>query len=216
MKTIHRFLTLLSLMLIWQTSWAISADLFEKPDNNSLQQFSSEGHIVGFKPGEMYVAAMNHALQVKFIDANAVVPITPEVQTNNPASNPQEAKVQAFTQASYKQLWQGIDLDYTPGGGIIQSTYTLQPGAQVDDIVLQYNVPIAIQKNGQLQLTFETGKLTESAPIAWQMINGKKIAVEVGFKQLAANDQLGFQLGEYDLAQTLYIDPTLTWHTFLG
>ena len=216
MKTIHRFLTLLSLMLIWQASWAISADLFEKTDNSKLQQFSSSGHIVGFKPGEIYVAAMNHALKVKFIDANAVIPTAPESTAKNLDSNQQESKVQAFTQASYKQLWQGIDLDYTPGGGIIQSTYTLKPGARVDDIVLQYNVPIAIQKNGQLQLTFETGQLTESAPIAWQVINGQKIAVEVGFKQLAANNQLGFQVGEYNPAQTLYIDPTLTWHTFLG
>ena len=50
------------------------------------------------------------------------------------------------------------------------------------------------QKDGSLKFTFERGYLTESKPIAWQDINGKRIPVTVAFK--VSGDEVGFSVGD--------------------
>jgi hypothetical protein len=112
-------------------------------------------------------------------------------------------------------VWNGIDLMYTAtAGSIYTTTYTLAPGADSSQIRLRYNAPLALTKDGTLRIAFETGTLTESAPIAWQDINGKRTAVNVAFD--VHGQDVGFTLGAYNPHHTLTIDPTLAWHTFLG
>ncbi|MEI6415777.1 MAG: SBBP repeat-containing protein, partial [Pseudomonadota bacterium] len=112
-------------------------------------------------------------------------------------------------------LWPGIDLDYTPGDGILQSTYQLAPGARPESIELDYNIPLAITRDGQLQLHFGHGILTESAPLAWQTIGGEQHPVVIAFEP-RGEKRLGFRLGVYDATQPLTIDPNLSWTTFAG
>ena len=99
--------------------------------------------------------------------------------------------------------------------GILRSTYTQAPGAKVEAIRLVYNVPIEITPEGALTLAFATGTMHESAPIAWQVIEGQQRPVTVAFHKLP-NNELGFRVGKHDPAQPLIIDPTLTWNSFLG
>jgi hypothetical protein len=48
--------------------------------------------------------------------------------------------------------------------------------------------------------------MTESPPIAWQEIDGKRHAVKVSF-QLQADNRIGFKLGDYHTARPVFIDP---------
>ena len=57
--------------------------------------------------------------------------------------------------------------------------------------------------------------MTDSAPVAWQDIDGQRQFVEVSYV-LLGNNEVGFTVGDYDHSQQLVIDPTLTWNTFLG
>lgn len=115
----------------------------------------------------------------------------------------------------YPNLWPGIDLRYDAKDGIVRSTYILAPGAKADAIRLAYNVAPDITAAGDLTLNFATGALHESAPLAWQEIEGKQHPVQVAFHK-HENGELGFSLGDYDPALPLIIDPTLTWNTFIG
>jgi len=74
---------------------------------------------------------------------------------------------------------------------------------------------VEIMQEGGLRLHFETGYMTESAPVAWQEIGGQHVAVAVQFAQQAEN-RVGFSLGSYDPAHSVYIDPVYQWHTFYG
>ena len=56
--------------------------------------------------------------------------------------------------------------------------------------------------------------MTESAPVAWQEICGKRIPVEVAFK--VADCETVFTVGGYDKSLPLFIDPTYEWHSFFG
>jgi hypothetical protein len=71
-----------------------------------------------------------------------------------------------------------------------------------------------LQGDGSLGFSFERGVLSESAPVAWQQFDGKRVPVEVAFRVSEA--EVGFSVGAYDRSHPLIIDPTYTWHTFYG
>ena len=210
--SLHHTVLVLFLLVI-TTVQAASADRSLdtlKPDNprTSLQQFTSKAHVTGFEVGEMYIAALDHGVNIKFVDANPVAPVS----SQSPSAT---TSLQQLQTVNYDNLWDGIDLEYDRGNGIVRSTYTLAPGAAPQDIALLYNTSFEIQQNGALHLNFETGVLTESAPVAWQDIDGERMPVKVVIIE-TTKKQLGFEVGEYDINQPLIIDPTLEWLTFIG
>jgi hypothetical protein len=210
-KTLFNILSavsLLSAVLPLQTVAAALAVLTAKPEAPELLQFTAGGHVLGFAAGGMYAATGSHALHVEFMDANRVRP-----QSDSPASG--EGQAAALSRVAYADLWDGITLAYTAdAGGIYTTTYAIEPGADPGEIRLRYNAPLAVNEDGTLGIAFETGALTESAPVAWQEINGKRVPVEVSF-QVSGQD-VKFALGSFDPDFTLTIDPSLAWNTFLG
>ncbi len=174
----------------------------------SMLQFTSSGHALGFTAQTMYAATGSHALRVDFISAH---PIQPQTDSSTNA----DGKPAPLSSVTYPGLWDGIDLLYSAiAGSIYTTTYTLAPGADVSDIRLRYNAPLTLNKNGALSIAFETGVLTESTPIAWQDIDGKRSAVDVAFQ--VHGQEVGFTLGAHNPRHALIIDPSVVWNTFLG
>ncbi|MGC1375258.1 MAG: hypothetical protein WA821_03490 [Anaerolineales bacterium] len=119
----------------------------------------------------------------------------------------------ALGRVTYKDAWPNIDVTYTATqAGLAESAYTLQPGARAADIRLKYNTPVQLTEDGALSFSFESGNLTESAPIAFQEIAGKRLPVDVRFT--LKDGEVGFALGAYNPNLPLTIDPTYEWHTF--
>jgi hypothetical protein len=102
-----------------------------------------------------------------------------------------------------------------PENGIVRSSWTVAPGADLAAIRLRYNRAVTLTASNEVRVAFEAGVMAESRPVAWQDVNGLRRPVEVRFVQLEA-DVLGFRAGPYRSDLPLTIDPTLTWHTFLG
>jgi hypothetical protein len=178
-----------------------------RPDE--ILQFTSGGHLLSFEANAIYVAGGSHALRIEFVD-----PCT----TNAFAAGADDhAKGAApLSQVSYSNLWDGVSLTYdAPGDGVVRSTYRLAAHADAGAIRLRYNAPIALLNDGSLRVAFKTGTINESAPKAWQQRDGKRVLVQVAFAP-HDNSEVGFVLGEYDRNAPLFIDPTLTWNTFLG
>jgi len=173
-----------------------------------LLQFTSGGHTLGFAADGMYAVTGTHALHVDFAGANLVQP-----QADSPASA--DGKAAPLSRVTYADLWDGVTLTYTATAGSIYTTvYTLAPGADAKNIRLRYNTPLALNDDGTLSIAFETGTMTESAPIAWQEIQGKCVTVDVSFHVKA--QEITFAIGRYNPRYTLTIDPSLVWNTFLG
>ena len=144
-----------------------------------LLQFQSAGHVLGFGPGRMYVSNGTYALRVEFVGAGNVAP---QAAASTPAGG--EA-APALTPVTYRNLWPGITLTYDAAGGVARSTYTLVPGANPAAIRLRYNAPVTVEAGGSLRVRYETGEMRESAPLAWQEIDGRRVPVAVAFAPLS-------------------------------
>ena len=184
----------------------------QSPDS-SLLQAKSGGHVLGFQPGKVYLAGMDHALRLEFQGTPGVAPQTSG--SNAFAGKSAFGAADELSRVTYTGLWPGVDLVYeaTPDG-IAKSTYTLSPGARVGRIRLRYNTSVTLQPGGSLRFAFKTGFLSESPPQAWQEIGGLRRAVQVAFS--VTKQVVGFRLGAYDRRYPLVIDPRYTWHTFSG
>jgi hypothetical protein len=188
---------------------------------NGLLQFTSAGHVLGFREKEIFIAAGDHALKVKFVGARATFPHA----QGNPlmlASSQQGGR--ALGKVTYHDMWDGVTVVYEGvPGAVVKSTYYIAPrttnvghtSSPVDQIRLRYNVPVRLDDKGNLVMSFETGEICESAPVAWQEVQGNRIPVEAAYC-LFGEKEVGFRAGKHDPAVPLVIDPKLVWNTFMG
>ncbi|MBI5034786.1 MAG: SBBP repeat-containing protein [Chloroflexi bacterium] len=207
-----RFGLLMTMLLALLALHGTSAEAMTT-NENLMQQFTSGGYILGFKSDGVYLASTTHALHVEFVNANPVQPQS----TVPPTTSGQAA---TLDQVTWRNLWNGITLTYRASAdGIVESVYSIDAGASVEQIRLRYNAPVEQNVDGTLTLKYATGQMRESAPIAWQVIDGERVpvAVAVQIRTTSARDsEIGFALGEYDPAYPVTIDPTLTWNAFFG
>ncbi len=136
-----------------------------------------------------------------------------------------------YGEVIYRQLYAGIDLQYTgtEGAGAdangaqaryLKGTYTVMPGADPTAIRWWHGGATNVQVdpatgNLLIRLADNGGTLTEQAPVAWQVIDGRRVTVPVQYT-VATNGQVGFALGQYQSAHALIIDPTIVYSTYLG
>jgi len=183
---------------------------------NSLLQFTSSGHVLGFGQREMYVVGTGHMLKVSFMGARSITPMTP---AGIEGKTPDVRFTQLLDKVTYTDLWKGITLIYKKSGrGVVKSTYRISAGTNpkcLDQIRLRYNVPVHMDDKGNLVMFFEKGEMRESAPVAWQEIDGKRVPVAVAYHLLGEHD-VGFRVGNYNPFYTLILDPELIWNTFMG
>ncbi|MBI3232817.1 MAG: SBBP repeat-containing protein [Bacteroidetes bacterium] len=126
--------------------------------------------------------------------------------------------VYSFSDVTLKDVWKGIDIHFkTDPNNMNQIKYDfiLRPGALINDIQLKYlgfdNKPILA--NAQ-SLIFETslGKLTETIPSSYYK-NGEPVAINYHISEDNIVTFVGNQIRD---DQTLIIDPSLSWGTYLG
>ena len=207
MKT--KFLCIITFIAMLLTGAPITRAAGQSSTHPAYQQYQSGGHILGFGQGQVYLAGLDHALRVEFARGNNIAP-------SGAGASAQISQPAPLQRVSYLNVWDGIDVTYTSAAGqLAESTYTVHPGGRVDSIHLCYNVPVALQADGSLSYAFQTGYISEFAPIAWQQIGGKQVAVPVSFVK-QSNNEVSFAVGVYNPAFPVTIDPSYTWHTFYG
>ncbi|MFC2049829.1 SBBP repeat-containing protein [Chloroflexota bacterium] len=210
MRTVSRlFILIIVLCSLHFEVLPARASVDSDTGENLLQQFTSGSHILGFGKREMCLAGLDHALRVEFVGGRTVKPVAEGTRNEQNGIAP-------LGKVSYKGVWDQIDAIYSAvESGIAESTYVVHPGGSPSDISLRYNVPLEITPDGGLRFNFESGYLTESAPVAWQEINGQHIPINVHFTQ-QGETQAGFALVDYNTQYPVYIDPTYEWHTVYG
>jgi hypothetical protein len=199
---------------------SVSKDLGRKTvlATDDLLQFTAGGHVLGFRKGDMFIASGDHALRIEFINSQPVAPLNEEISSSMESSR---QVTESLGRVSYSNLWDGVTLVYERhNDGAVKSSYIIKPGGSgvsspIGRIRLRYNVSVEVDSGGNLVLSFETGRLIESRPVAWQEIKGERVPVDVSFRSLG-DREVGFKVGPYDPQFPLVIDPVLSWHTYMG
>ncbi|MBZ5536572.1 MAG: SBBP repeat-containing protein [Acidobacteriia bacterium] len=182
--------------------------------SDKILQFTSSGHILGFGAEGVYVASGSHALRVQFVNARNSNPVSNGSSNSAVPGDKQHAT--PLSQVTYANLWDGVTLTYdAPSGAVLRSSYRIDAFASLENVRLRYNAPVSVESDGSLRISFQAGAMNESAPQAWQEREGKRVPTMIAFSQ-RGKDEIGFVVGKYDPGKPLFIDPALTWNTFLG
>ena len=125
--------------------------------------------------------------------------------------------VPGYSKVRYKNLYPGIDLIYYGHDGQLEYDLVLAPGA--DPQRIRFAVAGADQLNlndqGDVVLTLGGSQVAIRKPFVYQEVAGAKRAVKTDYV-LLSKDEIGLQVGPYDSAKSLVVDPALVYSTYLG
>jgi hypothetical protein len=125
--------------------------------------------------------------------------------------------VPAFGQVKYKSIYPGVDLIYHGNQQQLESDFRVEPGADPSRIALEFGEgeKISIGPEGHLLLEMPAGSVRLCKPVAYQETAGARVYIPAKFS-IRSDGRVGFELGDYDHAKTLVIDPVLAYSVILG
>ena len=123
----------------------------------------------------------------------------------------------AFGTLAYEGLYDGIDLLVSGQPATLKYEYHLDAGADASQIALRFDgaEDVYLDESGALHVDLGDGELIDDAPIAYQDINGVRVAVDSAFV-IADDGAVSFALGDVDPTAELVIDPILAWGSYMG
>jgi hypothetical protein len=120
-----------------------------------------------------------------------------------------------FARVQYQAVYPGIDLVYYGNQGQLEYDFRVAPGADPNQIALNFKGASAHIDSADLILSTDQGDVRFRAPHIYQQDGNTQKSVAGGFRQLADNG-IGFTIGDYDHSRELVIDPVLSYSTYLG
>lgn len=124
--------------------------------------------------------------------------------------------VRSFQEATLVDFYPNVDLKVIDAASEFKYELWCAPGTDYKQIQLRMKgfSDLVLDKAGNLVLSTPLGKITEKKPVAYQMLHGKLSPVSCKF--ILKKDIVSFELGKYDPAATLIIDPVLIFATYSG
>lgn len=125
--------------------------------------------------------------------------------------------VPTYSRVSYSEVYPGIDVVYYGDQRQLEYDFIVAPKANPDAIEMSFAgiAGFEISRLGDLLLHTAQGDIRQRKPVAYQETNGVKDYVSVSYAPNGFG-RIGFQLGAYDTARPLVIDPVVIFSTYLG
>ncbi len=122
-----------------------------------------------------------------------------------------------YGRVRYERVYPGVDLVFYGRDGQLEYDFIVAPGADPGAIQLEYAGAnsIRIDGNGDLVLVLDDGEVRHRAPLVYQDDGGHRRTVAGRFV-LGVGDRVGFEVGDYDRAAPLVVDPVLSYATYFG
>jgi hypothetical protein len=117
-----------------------------------------------------------------------------------------KARVPTYAGVVYKDLWPGIDLEYSGTSGRLKYTLTVAPGADPTQVRLAYRGAsgVRVSEQGRLEIETPAGGFAEDVPYVYQ-VDGRQVEVASAYQ--VEGETFGFRLGDYDRNSPLALDP---------
>jgi len=116
----------------------------------------------------------------------------------------------------YRSVYPGIDVIYYGHQGQLEYDFVVAPGADPKQIHLdiQGAERLYLDAAGNLVLVAQGRELIQQAPKVYQRIGDVERLIPGRY--VLTSNRLGFEVAAYDTAQSLVIDPVLSYSTYLG
>ncbi len=159
---------------------------------------------------------------VRFLGSNADVKLTGVSRQPGTANfltgsaGSWHVNVPTFSALEYRSLYPGVTLRYTGVISTLKSEFVVEPGGDPGSIRMQYtgHGRVDLSAKGELILTEGVSVLTEEAPFAYQLIDGRRVVVPAAY--LVHGNVIRVSVGGYDPRQTLIIDPIISYSSYFG
>ncbi len=125
--------------------------------------------------------------------------------------------VPAYGSAVYRNLYDGVDMVFRSGGGLLKAEFVVQPGRDHRVIQVRYRGAqrMEIEPDGGLAIYSGNGVFREQAPVVYQDLpEGRRFVAATYIQQ--GDETIRFRVEDYDRGHPLVIDPALTYSTYLG
>jgi hypothetical protein len=125
--------------------------------------------------------------------------------------------VKSYARVRYRSVYPGIDLVYYGNQQELEYDFVIAPGADPKAIKLTFDGvrQIRVDAQGDLVLDAEGGEVRQRKPVAYQEAGGHRQQVASRYR-LTEDSQVCFELGDYDRAWPLVIDPVIAYSALLG
>ena len=131
--------------------------------------------------------------------------------------------LETYRKVLYTGVYPGVDLLYYGTQGRLEYDFILAPQADPSKIRLKFagaqpvvdasgDLVLSLPKNGQNPVEND---VRFRKPVLYQQVQGVRQPVSGKFT-IAANHEVSFEVGTYDRAQELVIDPVLVYSSYLG
>ena len=121
-----------------------------------------------------------------------------------------------FAGVHYQSVYPGIDLVFYGSQGRLEYDFKVAAGADPSQAELQFDGATKLElSGGDLILKGTWADVRLQAPRVYQNAAGQQLPVQGRFVLRAAN-RVGFEIGAYDRARELVIDPTISYSTYFG
>ena len=165
-------------------------------------------------------------LRMKLRNANGVAKVTGVdelVGTSNYFIGNDPAKwqtnVPTYAKVKYEGVYSGIDLVYYGNQRQLEYDFVVAPGADPSRIAFDVSGAKRIRRDAQGDLVFKmkTGgdEIRWQKPVVYQEKDGARELVAAHYA-ITDTNSVGFEVARYDATRPLYIDPLLTYSTYLG
>jgi hypothetical protein len=134
---------------------------------------------------------------------NYYLPQCPDGLTNVPG----------FAGLRYRNIYNNIDLVLHASREGLKYEFEVRPGGKIEDIRLRHegSTGRALMPDGSLHLFWPMGHTREGKPFSFQEIDNALMEIRTSYR--VDDNDIQFDVHDYDAAQTLVIDP---WSTYYG
>ena len=115
------------------------------------------------------------------------------------------------------QVYPGIDLIYHGNQRQLEYDFVVAPGADPGRIQIAFKgvEKLSLDSEGNLVLATGHGNIVQHKPVVYQDLNGERRSID-GRYVLRGKRRASFDVGSYDTAHPLVIDPVMVYATYLG
>ena len=190
-------------------------------DEAQLNRLHEHGPVKA-KPLPQDTSLSVYALSYQFINTSPSQPILENPKTHyynyylgsNPKQWAQQARASNYV--GLQNLYAGIQLKILSPNNSLKYEFWVEPNANYKEIKYEIEGASAVYTEyGDLFIETPKGTLREQRPFAYQIIDNKRVQVEVDF--VVNKNQISFKAAaNYNIAFPLIIDPEIVFLTYSG